>query len=108
MSLDRVAAVRAAMATTTPDKTPEKPIFIFIFYIFIFIFSHLASLISSYVQYDDGAHNAERSGNASELRAVWQATQGMRIKLLLFTELCMASNACHQSGYKNGTGTFSC
>ena len=23
--------------------------------------------------------------------------------------LCiMASNACHQSGYKNGTGTFSC
>ena len=21
---------------------------------------------------------------------------------------CMASNACHQSGYKNGTGTFGC
>ena len=169
-SFDRVAAVRAAMATTTPDKTPEKPIFLscpirlvwiiakalelpgdrqkwgeihrcvlmqqhlqqrllvsrlrrswhlesavrndenelvlcfvsvpyilspsssfsprFRLCSFFYLFSHLASLISSYVQYDDDAHKAERSSNAaSELRALRQAIQGMTTKLLLFPKL---------------------
>ena len=54
---------------------------------FFYLFSHLAPLISSYVQYDDGAHKAERSSNASELRAVRQAIQGMTTKLLLFPKL---------------------
>ena len=54
---------------------------------FFYLFSHLASLISSYVQYDDGAHKAERSSNASELRALRQAIQGMTTKLLLFSKL---------------------
>ena len=50
---------------------------------FFYLFSHLAPLISSYVQYDDSAHKAERSSNVSELRAVRQAIQGMTTKLLL-------------------------
>ena len=55
---------------------------------FFYLFSHLASLISSYVQYDDGAHKAERSSNAaSELRALRQAIQGTTTKLLLFPKL---------------------
>ena len=57
---------------------------------FFYLFSHLASLISSYhdVQYDDGAHKAERSSNAaSELRALRQAIQGMTTKLLRFPKL---------------------
>ena len=170
-SLDRVAAVRAAIAATTPDKTPEKPIFIashsiglehcqgnrvawrqtkmvrnsslrfdavtpattascfslstvltsrisgskwrertcslfcicavhsftlivvsprFRLCSFFYLFSHLASLISSYhdVQYDYGAHKAERSSNAaSELRTLRQAIQGMTTKLLRFPKL---------------------
>ena len=54
---------------------------------FFYLFSHLASLISSHVQYDDGAHKAKRTSNASELRAVRQAIQGMTTKLLLFPKL---------------------
>ena len=54
---------------------------------FFNLFSHLASLISSYVQFYDGAHKAERSSNASEHRTVWPAIQGMTTKLLLFPKL---------------------
>ena len=68
---------------------------------FFYLFSHLALLISSYVQYDDGAHKAERSSNASELCVVRQAIQDMTTKLLLFPKLrtvwvfcrCSASGA---------------
>ena len=54
---------------------------------FFYLFPHLATLISSYDQYDYGAHTAERSSDASELHAVRQATQGMGTKLLLFPKL---------------------
>ena len=36
---------------------------------FILLFSHLASLISSFVQYDDGAHKTERARQQRRLRA---------------------------------------
>ena len=168
-SIDRVSAVRAAMATTAPDKTPEKahfyrvPIewsgsiakaielpgdrqkwreihrcvlmkqhlqrrlqsaYMFLAFIdldisnqsfdmtrtnvfsvlylcrtffdphrrfhhaFVCVHSSICSHTSHHwslrTSYDDGAHKAARSSNASELRAVWQATQGMTRKLLLF------------------------
>ena len=54
---------------------------------FFYLFLHLASLISSYVQYDDGVHKAERSTNTSELCAVRQATQCMTTKPFLFPKL---------------------
>ena len=54
---------------------------------FFCLLSYLATPISSYDQYDYGAHTAERSSDASELHAVRQATQGMGTKLLLFPKL---------------------
>ena len=60
-------------------------------YVFVNVHSSFCSfcshtshhLISLYVQYDGGAHTAERSSDASELRAVRQAPQGRGTKLLL-------------------------
>ena len=33
---------------------------------------------------------------------------GLQVDPAKVSAVVMASNACHQSGYKNGTGTFSC